>query len=199
MEFPLFETLCIEAGEVKNIVLHQQRYESSLRRFYGKSAVKIFDILQLIEKTPEFSTALSRPEGQHLIRCRFAYNRTDYELRFFPYQRKIYQTFQTVICDHIDYSLKYENRELLNELLAQRGNCDEIIIIKQGKVTDCSIGNLIFLRGTQWITSDSPLLNGTQRQYLLATGRIRAETLWAEDIAQFDEIRLINAMNGLSE
>lgn len=45
--FPLFETLCIEKGEIKNIDLHQARYERSLREYYGKSAVKIFNLFPL--------------------------------------------------------------------------------------------------------------------------------------------------------
>ncbi len=42
--FPLFETLCIENGKIQNIDLHQVRYERSLREYYGKSAVKIFNL-----------------------------------------------------------------------------------------------------------------------------------------------------------
>lgn len=42
--YPLFETLCVENGKIQNIDLHQTRYERSLRAYYGKSAVKIFDL-----------------------------------------------------------------------------------------------------------------------------------------------------------
>jgi len=42
--YPLFETLCIENGKIQNIDLHQARYERSLREYYGKSAVKIFNL-----------------------------------------------------------------------------------------------------------------------------------------------------------
>ncbi len=71
------------------------------------------------------------------------------------------------------------------------------MIIKNGKVTDCSIGNLIFRLGNQWLTPDTPLLAGTQREKLLQEGKIRETTIYAKDIEKFDEIRLINAMNGL--
>lgn len=135
MNFPLFETLCIENGTVKNIALHQQRYEQSLHRFYAKSAVNIYDILQQIEKTAQFSTALCHG----LVRCRFDYNRDDCLIRFFPYQRTSYRTFKPIVCDEIDYALKYNDRTVLTKLFDRRDNCDEVIIIKQGKVTDCTI------------------------------------------------------------
>lgn len=37
--FPLFETIAIENGKIKNIALHQARYEHSLITYYGKSAI----------------------------------------------------------------------------------------------------------------------------------------------------------------
>ena len=49
MEFPLFETLAIEQGKIRNIALHQQRYERSLQAFYSKqSAVAFRGVLGLV-------------------------------------------------------------------------------------------------------------------------------------------------------
>ena len=93
--------------------------------------------------------------------------------------------------------MKYTDRSLINTLFAQRGACDEIIIIKNGKVTDCSIGNLIFRQGKKWYTPDTPLLLGTQREKLLQEGKIQECTIFQEDIVNFDEIKIINAMNSL--
>ncbi|VEH66378.1 aminotransferase, class IV family protein [Rodentibacter pneumotropicus] len=68
-----------------------------------------------------------------LVRCRIDYNAESTQIKYFEYQRKIYRTFQPIVCDEIDYSLKYANRDLLNSLLTQRGKCDEIMIIKTEK------------------------------------------------------------------
>lgn len=188
--FPLFETIAIEYGKPLNLHLHQQRYERSLLQFYSTNIVP-FSLAEILQQ----QTALFIHSP--LIRCRIDYNAEKYQLQCFPYERKPYRTFQPVICDHIDYSLKYADRQLLNQLVAQKGECDEIIIIKQGKVTDCSIGNLIFRKGKQWVTSDSPLLKGTQREFLLQQGKIHETTIFLSDLSQFEEIRLINSLNGL--
>lgn len=190
MDFPLFETLCIEQQQIKNCAYHQQRYERALYQFYGESAVKIYDLFKIIHLQPEFLNLTP------LTRCRIDYNATTFQIQFFPYQRRKIATFQPVICDDIDYSLKFTDRTLLNRLLAQRGDCDEIMIIKQGKVTDCSIGNLAFRLGEHWFTPDSPLLAGTQRRYLLEQGILQEIPIFVEDVLKFDEIRVINAMNG---
>ena len=47
--FPLFETIAIENGKIKNIALHQARYEHSLITYYGKSAITFFNLLDLIQ------------------------------------------------------------------------------------------------------------------------------------------------------
>lgn len=190
MDFPLFETLCIEQQQIKNCAYHQQRYERALYQFYGESAVKIYDLFEIIHLQPEFLNLTP------LTRCRIDYNATTFQIQFFPYQRRKIATFQPVICDDIDYSLKFTDRTLLNRLLVQRGDCDEIMIIKQGKVTDCSIGNLAFRLGEHWFTPDSPLLAGTQRRYLLEQGILQEIPIFVEDVLKFDEIRVINAMNG---
>ena len=187
--YPLFETLCIENGKIQNIDLHQARYERSLREYYGKSEVKIFNLFSLIQPPALLQN--------RLIRCRINYNDKTTQIQYLEYHRKIYRTFQPVIYDDIEYSLKYSDRSLINRLFAQCGACDEIIIIKNGKVTDCSIGNLIFRQGEKWYTPDTPLLLGTQREKLLQEGKIQERTIFQEDIVNFDEIKIINAMNSL--
>ena len=74
---------------------------------------------------------------------------------------------------------------------------DEIIIIKDSFVTDCSIGNLAFRKGTQWFTPNTPLLKGTQREYLLQSGQLQEIEIRLEQLEKFDEIRVINALNEL--
>lgn len=191
--FPLFETLAIEKGQICHLAYHQTRYEQSLKQFYAQSAVNIYDFSDIIH----IPTALLATSNAPLIRCRIDYNHQAYQVRYFPYQRKPYRTFQPVICNEIEYGLKYANRQLLNHLFEQRNGCDEIIIIKHGYVTDCSIGNLIFRQGKQWLTPSTPLLKGTQRAYLLAQGKIKERSILQQDLAQFEEVRLINALNGL--
>ena len=193
MDFPLFETLCIENGQVQNLALHQQRYENSLREFYAGQPYDIFSIAKILQKNTELWANLQST----IIRCRIDYNATQYHLQCFPYQRKTYQRFHPVICDDIDYHLKYSNRAIFNELLKQKGDCDEIIIVKQGKITDCTIGNLILRQGSQWFTPDSPLLIGTQRSKLLKERKIIERKILLSDLPLYQEIRLINALNSI--
>lgn len=188
--YPLFETIAVIDGKPQNLCRHQQRYERSLTEFYG-SAQSAVDLAKVLCKP----TALSVQEG--LVRCRLDYNQYHQRVQYVPYQKREIRTFWPVICDDINYSLKFSDRTLLNRLYEKRGGCDEIMIIRQGRVTDCSIGNLIFKRQGEWFTPDSFLLNGTQRQKLLSEGHIQEIEIMFKHIELFEEIRLINAMNGM--
>lgn len=86
------------------------------------------------------------------VRCRIDYNAHQTKITYLEYTPKIHRVFKPIVCNEIDYSLKYTDRELINALFAQKGEADEIIIIKGGFVTDCSIGNLAFRKGGQWFT-----------------------------------------------
>lgn len=187
--FPLFETIAIENGKIKNIALHQARYERSLITYYGKSAVTFFNLLDLIQVPKELHNKF--------VRCRIDYNAHQTQISYLEYTPKTHRVFKPIVCNEIDYSSKYADRELINTLFAQKGEADEIIIIKDSFVTDCSIGNLAFRKGTQWFTPNTPLLKGTQREYLLQSGQLQEIEIRQEQLEQFDEIRVINALNEL--
>jgi 4-amino-4-deoxychorismate lyase len=120
-------------------------------------------------------------------------------ITFENYIRKPATSFKLIECNHIDYHLKRSDRSLLDDLFSKRGNCDEIIIVKEGVVTDTSVSNLIFLDGTTWYTPDMPLLKGTCRQRLLEKGMISERHIRPEDLYRFSGLKMINAMRYLNE
>lgn len=58
--------------------------------------------------------------------------------------------------DTIDYTYKSAGREPLNCLFALRGACDDILIVKQGLLTNTSIANIALSDGTHWYAGTSP-------------------------------------------
>lgn len=185
---PLMETIAVEKGVLQNLFYHQQRYQQTLSAFYPNQPIEILDLASICVPS-EFQ--------QGLVRCRVEYNNTRQQVRFFPYQRRQISTFKPVIANDLDYSLKFCDRGRLDQLYKQRGDCDEVMIIKHGLMTDCTIGNLIFLQEGIWYTPEKPLLYGTQRAKLLAEQRIQVREIRLNDLPDYSEIRLINALNPL--
>ena len=76
---------------------------------------------------------------------------------------------------------------------------EDIIIVKNGFVTDSSFSNLIFFDGKEWYTPSTPLLKGTTRARLLNEKKITERVIKIEDIKNYKSISLINAFNEIGD
>ncbi len=135
------------------------------------------------------------PPRHGLYRCRVLYCDTVEKIEYLPYQEKDIRHFK-LIHSNIDYTLKYADREDINALLTQKGSADEIIIVKDGLITDTSIANICFYDGAQWLTPRVPLLKGTTRQRFLDQGKLIEADISYTQIDTFEKIGLLNAMVG---
>lgn len=120
----------------------------------------------------------------------------------FDYTPKPIVRLKVMYHNDIDYRYKYNDRTQLNLLLNTAKSAfdvDEIIIVKQGKVSDCTIGNLLFGRQGRWYTPNTPLLRGTQRQFLLDQGRIALADIGVDELKNYEKLMIINALNPFDE
>lgn len=179
-----FETICVENRELKNLPYHEARLNKTRRELWGYH--DNWDLAELLQIPDMLS------EGMH--KCRLAYSKDVDNIKWEPYSRRTIRKIRRIYHDEIDYQYKYDNRDTLNELFAQRGDADEILIIKKGLVTDSSFCNVAFSDGNRWLTPAGPLLPGTQRALLLDLGIIETAEIRESDINTFGQIRLFNAM-----
>jgi 4-amino-4-deoxychorismate lyase len=75
----------------------------------------------------------------------------------------------------------------------------QIIFIKDGRITDSSYSNLIFYDGYRWLTPGEPLLAGTMRASLLADWKIHEEHINPNQLHLFKTFKLINALNNFED
>ncbi|MGA9045614.1 aminotransferase class IV [Sulfuricurvum sp.] len=181
----LLETLRCENGSLVHLSYHQERLEKSLR------------LLQ-IEKSYDLR-ALVIPPAAGIYRCRFLYNADSYAIEFHPYTPKTITSLKLVTADSLDYALKYSDRENLNHLFDQRGMCDDVLIVKNGLLTDTTIANIALQIEGKWLTPNAPLLMGTTRTRLLKEGFLTPASLHIDDIAKATKIAIMNAMLGFIE
>jgi len=181
----LFETIRIDNGIPSNLGLHEQRLNRSRRELFDLN-----DELRLSEYTrvpEEFRSGV--------YRCRVIYGQTIVSTEFTPYVPAAVQTLRLVHADTLTYDHKYLDRSSLTGLI-NRDLADDILIVREGCVTDSSYANIVFTDGRQWLTPDTPLLPGTMRERLLRDGIIEAERITVDTLGRFTHFRLINAMLG---
>lgn len=184
------EAIKLKDGIYYNIQYHQERIDRTLRHF-GLSSFNLYEVL---------SAQAAPPYG--LYKCRVEYggsmrNGKDcpiyIKVEFIEYTIPSPKQVKLVEDNEIVYSYKSINRKRLN-LLKESSQCDEIIIIKNNKVTDSSAANLVFEHDGRFFTPNSYLLPGTKRQFLLDTNKITECTISLDDILFYDRAYVISSM-----
>lgn len=180
----LLETIKFQNGEFKNLFYHEQRMNHSLRTLCG--AEHHFNLEEFLEN-------IDLPK-QGLYKCRIVYDDQSREIEFLPYLAKPINRLRLVEHDRISYEYKYLDRKSINRLYDLRQDCDDILIVKRGLITDASYANIVFRRGKRWYTPWSALLKGTMRLNLLERNKIYEEEIRVDDLTSFESFKLINAM-----
>lgn len=178
----LLETIKIEEGKVHNLSYHQARCDKSRQALF-----KSTDILKL--------SSLIQPPKTGCYRCRIVYGEALHSIAYIPYIPKKIDTLK-IVPSEISYDFKYEDREPLNALLNAHNNVDEVIIEKEGYLSDTTVSNIAFYDGKQWFTPEKPLLEGTMRAKLIDEGMLQLSQIKKEDLARYTHVALINAMLG---
>jgi 4-amino-4-deoxychorismate lyase len=182
------ESIKIEDGKIPLLKAHQERLNQTLQSL-GSTAV--IDLLAIL------------PQVQHqengLFKWRVVYNAQGLVSQsFLPYFRSATKDFELVEAPEIDYRLKYENRDIFAKLCAE-SRAQDVIITQNKLICDSSYANLIFKKGKQWYCPNTFLLNGVQRQTLLAKKSIKSMAIGLHNLREFSHFQIINALNGLDE
>ena len=166
-------------------------------RYLDKITTSDKDLFQL-KNAINLSTEIAKHQHPKsgLFKCRIVYEKQIESIEFVPYEPREIESLKVVYDNTIEYSYKYEDRTSIDALFEQRQFCDDVLIIKNGFVTDSSFCNIIFFDGFKWVTPKTPLLNGTMRQFLLDVAEIKEQPVSVQDIPSFKSFRLINAMVG---
>lgn len=179
------ESICLRDGTFQNLELHERRMHRALDSIHSNSKLDLSSIL-LSQKFPESGW----------WKCRIIYDDRSQEISFEEYQPRRVSSLKMVHSNSIDYLHKYVDRSNLEKLFAMRESCDNIIIIKNGNVTDSLHANLAFKKGSEWFTPESYLLPGVMRERLLKDQIIKTAVIKEANIRNFEKVKLVNALLG---
>lgn len=182
------EAIKVKDGVFYNPDAHIKRMQQTSLHFFGKST--IFSLSE--EQIP-----MDKRDG--LFKCRIVYNASVTSIEFIPYTFRNINKLTLIDGSGIDYNHKWVDRSRFDQLLTSKGDGDDLLIIKNGLVTDTSFSNVVFENEDGLYTPNSYLLNGTKRQHLLSRGIIKERTIKEEDIHLYSRIHIINAMIDLED
>ncbi|MGL6127368.1 aminotransferase class IV [Chryseobacterium artocarpi] len=182
------ESIKVEDQEIFLLDLHQKRINQTFSHFGKEDSIDLAKIFKNLQH-----------DEDGLFKLRIAYD-LDKRIRtqMIPYAIPEIQDFQLVENNSFDYSFKFEDRKELDKM-KMKAKAEEIIIVKNNHITDTSFSNLLFLKGKEWFTPTTYLLNGVQRQHLLKQKKIKEAEITLQNIKQFTHFQIINAMNDFDD
>jgi len=179
------ESIQLKNGEFKRLKYHQERILKAMSDYFP--AEKVFDLLEALSLT-SFPT-----EG--LYKCRLVYDSMIRKIEFIPYKRPEIKTLRLVETKMESVPYKKEDRSLLNAAFASRGDCDDVLLLKNGYLTDTSFANIALFDGVNWYTPRIPLIYGVNRTQLIEHGILIEKDITSCDLVNFIRVSLFNAMN----
>lgn len=178
------ESIQLRDGVFKRLELHQPRLQKAMAAFYPN--VPAIDLAEILKQS-EYPT-----EG--LFKCCIVYDSEIRQMDFSPYVRREIQTLRVVETDMASAPYKSEDRSALSAAFAKRGDCDDVLLVRNGLLTDSSYCNVALFDGESWITPRLPLIYGVNRAQLLSEGKLIEKDIKLDDLLNFQSICLFNAM-----
>lgn len=187
----LLETIKVSHNTLQHIVYHNNRVNNA-RKLLFKSK-RPWDLSEII-RIPEL-------DQNTIYRCRFLYAREYDGFEFIPYFPRVVQKLYLVDCGDLDYSFKYSDRSALEKMKNNIPDPElsDILIVKNGFITDTSFSNIALFDGNNWYTPSTPLLKGTKREYYIDNKIILKRNITPDDLHKYRKVRLINAMLDIDE
>ncbi|MGU3376813.1 aminotransferase class IV [Chryseobacterium sp. M5A1_1a] len=182
------ESIKVEDQEIFLLELHQKRVNQTFSNFGKEDSIDLSKIYKNLQH-----------DEDGLFKLRISYD-LDKKIRtqMIPYAIPEIHDFQLVENNSFDYSFKFEDRKELDKM-KMKSKAEEIIIVKNNHITDTSFSNLLFLKGKEWFTPTTYLLNGVQRQHLLKQKKIKEAEITLQNIKQFTHFQIINALNDFDD
>lgn len=180
----LIETIRVTNGITENLNYHQDRMNDSFLNVFSSS--RSFNLEEYLSKI--------KMPNDGIYKCRVHYDEQNIEHQISKYEFPKIKSLKMVFDDSIDYTYKYADRNELEILFSMREQCDDILIIKNGFVTDSYFANVVFYDGKHYFTPRYPLLKGTKRAKYLCEGIIIEAYISVGDLINYKYAKLINAM-----
>ncbi|RLZ12593.1 aminotransferase class IV [Faecalibacter macacae] len=187
--FQFIESICCLNRELRNIDLHQERFERTRADVFPNAP--FMSLIEAIQIPDELSN--------DKYKVRVIYGKEIESIEFIPYEIKEINTIQLhKIGNEITYEFKYADRWFFDEYIKETG-CDDLVLVRANYITDAIYSNLIFFNGIEWHTPTTSLLQGTMRESLLREGKILEKNIKTRDLKNYYSFKRINSMMNFDE
>lgn len=181
------ETIRIEPdGNIPLLPFHQQRVQNTWRAHHLQGEI------------PDLGNVVQHITTGMVMRCRMVYDDTNIHIEYAPYAKSPLRTLG-LIESNISYESKFSDRHDLEKIRSLRGKLDDILIVRNGFITDITIANIVFFRDNTWLSPAKPLLAGTRLLSLVASHTVRLADISPGELESYQGWKPVNAMRPFDE
>lgn len=180
----LVESIKVKDGVFYRLKFHQLRINQAFETFFADD-----EPLNLFQ---ELNQSVVPQLG--IYKCRIVYDDCLQELEYIPYNRREINSLKLVSTQIESRNYKLADRKEYNEAFALRVDCDDVLLVKDGLITDCSYSNVALFDGVNWVTPLQPLLYGTNRAELIQNCKLIEKDIEVAHLGDYKQICLFNAM-----
>jgi len=185
--FPFLESVGVYDGRAPLLPYHQARVDRTFAAFY--SGQRPLDLRRLLAET-------SFPSGRR--KWRISYNHQAAKAEIAPFPKRDISCLQLMEVDDLDYAYKFTERNKLDALYERKAEpADEILIFRNGWLTDAYYYNVVVKMGSKLLTPRQPLLKGVMRAYCLEQQQVQLADIRIADLYKAEGVYLINALHPL--
>ena len=178
------ESIKLKDGVFCRLKFHQQRVNKAFDALFPEE-----EPIRVFERLNEYAIP-----GEGTYKCRIVYDSDVLSVEFAPYIRREIRTLKLVETEMESSLFKSEDRAEFNAAFAQRGDCDDVLPVRNGMLTDSSYSNIALFDGKDWFTPRLPLIYGVNRTELLEAGKLVEKDIPVDNLKDFQQIALFNAM-----
>ena len=185
--YPFLESIGVYEGQAPLLPYHQARVDRTFAAFYpGQNSLDLLELWQKINFPPE------------KVKWRIAYNAHEHNAEILSFPERKIEHLQIVKDDTIEYAYKFTERDRLDVLYREKAEpSDEILIVRNGLLTDAYYYNVVVKTESGLLTPRTPLLAGVMRAYCLEKEQVQLADIRMNDLRNSEGVYLINALHPL--
>lgn len=157
------ESVRISQGRVMLASFHECRMSDTCMETYGRFRLPPLSAIEI----PDWCRA-----GE--VKMRIVYGEDLEEVSFSKYECRDIKTLKIMeVGPDMDYHLKYADRSCIERFYNMREDCDDILMVRDGKICDTSYTNVILTDGKRKFVPSTFLLPGVMRSWLISSGEVQ--------------------------
>jgi len=186
--YPLFESVQLIDACIMRWERHCRRMHDSLQTLGLPDA----DYLTIKKSILQQATS-------GIQKARILYDGDGFSIDLFTYHIRPLRQLHLITDNNISYTLKYTDRSCFEKYTRGLTSEEDVLFVKEGKITDTSFSNIALLQDGIWYTPSTPLLKGTRRAELVESGLIQEREIWMTELNKYTQLSCINAMLNIGD